>query len=68
MIYGEGKLEAAQIYAEKHSVDLLRSYFYTDSIADLPLLDIVGYPVAVNPDRPLRSLARARGWSTVYFY
>ena len=68
MIYGQGKLEAAQAYAEQHQVDLQRSYFYTDSIADLPLLEIVGYPVAVNPDRPLRRLARDQGWATVYFY
>jgi HAD superfamily hydrolase (TIGR01490 family) len=68
MIYGQGKLDAARAYADRHSVDLRRSYFYTDSIADLPLLEMVGYPVAVNPDRPLRSLARSRGWSIVRFY
>ena len=48
-------------YANQHGVDLRQSYFYTDSIADLPLLEIVGYPVAVNPDRPLRKLAKAAG-------
>lgn len=68
MIYGEGKLQAACTYAETHGVDLARSYFYTDSIADLPLLEIVGYPVAVNPDRVLRKVARARGWPIVRFY
>lgn len=68
MIYGQGKLEAARAYAQQHGVDLQRSYFYTDSIADLPLLEMVGYPVAVNPDRPLRRLARNRGWSVVRFY
>jgi HAD superfamily hydrolase (TIGR01490 family) len=68
MIYGQGKLDAAQAYADQHGVDLRQSYFYTDSIADLPLLEIVGYPVAVNPDRSLRKLARARGWSIVRFY
>jgi putative phosphoserine phosphatase/1-acylglycerol-3-phosphate O-acyltransferase len=68
MIYGEGKLNAARTYAQSHGVDLHSSYFYTDSIADLPLLEMVGYPVAVNPDRPLRRLARSRGWSIVNFY
>jgi putative phosphoserine phosphatase/1-acylglycerol-3-phosphate O-acyltransferase len=68
MIYGQGKLDAAQGYADRHGVDLRQSYFYTDSIADLPLLEMVGYPVAVNPDRLLRKLARARGWSIVRFY
>lgn len=68
MIYGEGKLEAARTYAAVHHVDLARSYFYTDSIADRPLLDMVGYPVAVNPDRSLRRLAKDRGWAIVRFY
>lgn len=68
MVYGEGKLDAARTYAQSHGVDLHSSYFYTDSIADLPLLEMVGYPVAVNPDRPLRRLARSRGWSIVNFY
>lgn len=68
MIYGQGKLDAAQAYADQHNVDLRQSYFYTDSIADLPLLEIVGYPVAVNPDRSLRKLAQAKGWLIVHFY
>jgi putative phosphoserine phosphatase/1-acylglycerol-3-phosphate O-acyltransferase len=68
MVYGEGKLQAACTYAAAYGVDLARSYFYTDSIADLPLLEIVGYPVAVNPDRVLRKVARARGWPIVRFY
>lgn len=68
MIYGEGKLEAARSYAAEHHVDLARSYFYTDSIADRPLLDMVGYPVAVNPDRSLRRLAQEKGWAVVRFY
>ncbi len=68
MIYGAGKLEVARAYAEAHNVDLAASYFYTDSIADRPLLDMVGYPVAVNPDRSLRRLAKDKGWAIVYFY
>lgn len=68
MVIGEGKLAAAQAYAERHQIDLQASYFYTDSIADLPLLEKVGYPVAVNPDRPLLKLAEQRGWDVVYFY
>jgi putative phosphoserine phosphatase/1-acylglycerol-3-phosphate O-acyltransferase len=68
MVYGEGKLQAACAYAAAQGVNLSRSYFYTDSVADLPLLEIVGYPVAVNPDRPLRTLARDRGWTILRFY
>jgi phosphoserine phosphatase len=41
---------------------LEHAVFYTDSITDLPLLEAVGRPVAVNPDPRLRRLARRRGW------
>jgi phosphoserine phosphatase len=47
---------------------LSASYFYTDSITDLPLLERVGHPVAVNPDPRLRRLARKRCWPIVMFY
>jgi fatty acyl-CoA reductase len=43
-------------------VDLHRSYAYADSISDLPMLEAVGNPVAVNPDRRLAAAARSRGW------
>lgn len=60
--YGPGKLVHARKYAEEHGVSLERCAFYTDSLADLPVLDVVGKPVAVNPDPRLRRIARARGW------
>lgn len=68
MVIGKGKLSAAQEYAALHGIDLGASFFYTDSIADLPLLLEVGHPVAVNPDRPLLKLAVERGWDIVRFY
>jgi hypothetical protein len=43
-------------------LDLSGSYAYTDSITDLPMLEAVGHPVAVNPDRDLRHEAEERGW------
>jgi phosphoserine phosphatase len=49
-------------------VGLSASYFYTDSISDLPLLERVGHPVAVNPDPRLARLARKRGWPIERFY
>ena len=49
-------------YAEKHGIDLAQSFAYTDSHGDLPMLECVGHPAAVNPDRRLRRLAAARGW------
>jgi HAD superfamily hydrolase (TIGR01490 family) len=48
-------------------VDLARSTAYSDSISDLPLLEAVGHPVAVNPDRALRRVAAGRGWPVLRF-
>ncbi len=65
--YGEGKAEAIVAVAESEGYDLSHSYAYTDSAGDLPMLEIVGHPVAVNPDRALESIAYARGWPIVEF-
>jgi phosphoserine phosphatase len=51
-----------------HDARLSDSYFYTDSLSDLPLLNLVGQPVAVNPDLRLKRLAQRRGWPIVKFY
>jgi hypothetical protein len=48
--------------AEEQGIDLSRSFAYSDSITDRPMLELVGQPVAVNPDRELRRLAQQRGW------
>ena len=66
--YGQGKVVWAERFAAEYDVDLDASYFYTDSISDLPLLERVGYPVAVNPDPRLRRLASKRGWPAERFY
>jgi HAD superfamily hydrolase (TIGR01490 family) len=58
----ERKGELVREYAEKHGIDLAQSFAYTDSHGDLPMLECVGRPAAVNPDRRLRRLATARGW------
>lgn len=65
--YGEGKEQLARAYAAARGVDLSDCYFYSDSLADLPLLEAVGHPVAVNPQRRLRSLAEKRGWPVLYW-
>jgi len=59
---GEGKAEAVRSLAESVGVDLEHSYAYSDSIADLPMLEAVGHPVAVNPDKELRKQAEEREW------
>jgi HAD superfamily hydrolase (TIGR01490 family) len=66
--YGAGKVVWAERFAAEHDIDLDASYFYTDSISDLPLSERVGHPVAVNPDLRLRRLAPQRGWPIELFY
>jgi HAD superfamily hydrolase (TIGR01490 family) len=66
--FGEGKIVWAERFAAEYGVDLSASYFYTDSISDLPLLERVAHPVAVNPDPRLRRLARKCGWPIEMFY
>jgi putative phosphoserine phosphatase/1-acylglycerol-3-phosphate O-acyltransferase len=65
ILEGEAKLAAARAYAEARSVPLSACTFYTDHVADLPLLEAVGAPVAVGPNRALARVARARGWPIV---
>ena len=56
------KVDALVADASAHHIDLARSWAYSDSISDRPMLEAVGHPVAVNPDRDLRRLAAAQGW------
>jgi putative phosphoserine phosphatase/1-acylglycerol-3-phosphate O-acyltransferase len=66
-VWGKGKLRAVRDWAERADVDLSRSYAYSDSFYDAPLLRTVGHPVAVNPDPRLRVLAIVMRWPSVYF-
>ena len=65
--YGENKAVAIREVAERSGIDLSASYAYSDSATDLPMLEAVGHPVAVNPDRDLRKEAEKRGWQVRYF-
>ncbi len=65
--YGEGKAQAMRELADERGYDLTRSYAYTDSVTDLPMLDAVGHPTAVNPDADLRRIASERNWPVVDF-
>jgi HAD superfamily hydrolase (TIGR01490 family) len=60
--YGDQKAEAIRELAERLGMDLEGSYAYSDSITDLPMLEVVGNPVAVNPDKELRRESEERGW------
>jgi HAD superfamily hydrolase (TIGR01490 family) len=65
--YGENKAAALQRLADEHEYDLSRSYAYSDSVTDLHMLEVVGHPYAVNPDRELRKEALTRGWPVLVF-
>ncbi len=60
--YREGKVTRLHGWLADHHKDLSDSWFYSDSHNDLPLLELVDHPVAVNPDTVLASHARVRGW------
>jgi len=66
--YGQGKVVWADRFAAEWGVDLADSTFYSDSISDLPLMEHVGRPVAVNPDMRLKRVAQKRGWPVERFY
>lgn len=66
--FGPGKVVWAERFAAEHGIDLPASFFYTDSISDLALLEQVAHPVAVNPDPRLRRMAGRRGWRIERFY
>lgn len=61
-MHGEAKAVAIRALAEREGLDLQRCAAYSDSANDVPMLSIVGRPVAVNPDSDLKAIARARGW------
>lgn len=63
--FGQGKRTHAESYAREAGVALSECAFYTDSYSDLPVLEVVGRPVAVHPDYRLRREALRRGWPVV---
>lgn len=64
---GEVRAQALRDFAEANGLDLAESVAYADSSSDLPLLDAVGFPVAVNPESRLASMATKRGWLIEYW-
>lgn len=66
-VMGPGKVEAMQEAAERDGIDLEGSFAYTDSATDIPMLEIVGHPVPVNPEKELREEAESRGWPILEF-
>ena len=65
--YREGKAEAIRELAAREDIELAASWAYSDSESDLPMLRLVGHPVAVNPDAELGRIARVEGWEVLRF-
>jgi HAD superfamily hydrolase (TIGR01490 family) len=65
--YGAEKAKAVQAVAMESGIDLADSFAYSDSITDLPLLELVGNPHVVNPEKDLRTIAEQRGWPILEF-
>lgn len=66
--YAEGKRYWGEQIARQHNTRLAECTFYTDSYSDRSFMEVVGKPVAVNPDLRLRRLAQQRGWPIEQFY
>ena len=65
--YGPNKAVAIREFAERTAISLPDSSAYSDSVTDLPMLDCVGHPYAVNPDKQLLAIARERNWEVLHF-
>ncbi len=64
-VAGATKAQIMRDYAEKHGLDLGRSWAYSDSYSDYPMLTVVGHPTAVNPDLRLRTVAKSYDWPII---
>jgi HAD superfamily hydrolase (TIGR01490 family) len=64
---GKGKADAMEEMAEQMEIDLDGSYAYSDSITDVPMLEVVGHPAVVNPEKELRKIAEEQEWRVLEF-
>ena len=62
---GEGKLELVKKYCKDSNFSLNNACFYSDSKNDLPLLEAVNMPIAVNPDKNLKNIAKSKNWMII---
>jgi phosphoserine phosphatase len=66
-VYAEEKAHSIRALAEDVGYDLSSCYAYSDSVTDVPMLEAVGHPHAVNPDKELRKVAAKNGWPVLVF-
>jgi putative phosphoserine phosphatase/1-acylglycerol-3-phosphate O-acyltransferase len=65
--FEEGKIYWLERFVVEQGISLAKSWFYTDSVTDLPVLDLVGHPVCTNPDHLLYRVAKKRSWPVRFF-
>ena len=65
--YAEEKARAVREMADERGYDLAECFAYSDSVTDVPMLEVVGHPYAVNPDKELRKAAQAHEWEILQF-
>lgn len=63
LLAGLEKVKAIQAFAERHDIDLGTARAYSDSFSDIPMLQVVGEPIATNPDTRLRRIAKEKDWA-----
>lgn len=63
--FQEGKVERLNHWLKSHQISLDGSYFYSDSNNDLPLMELVDHPVAVDPDEKLTAISQKNGWKII---
>jgi HAD superfamily hydrolase (TIGR01490 family) len=68
LCFGEEKLVRLKKYCENNSIPVEDTWYYADSISDLPVLSVVGHPVCINPDRKLKKAAESAGWPVIYWH
>ena len=66
-LHGKAKRKAVKALAEERNISLKRSFAYSDSVNDLPMLTVVGHPTAINPDVALRFYAKEAAWPILDF-
>lgn len=67
LCFGDEKLIRLKEYCEKTGIPVEDTWYYADSISDLPVLSVVGHPICINPDRKLKKAAESAGWPVIFW-
>ena len=63
LCFGEQKIVSLKKFCDENDFKLDETYYYADSISDSPVLEAVGHPICVEPDRRLTAMAKKKGWT-----